>query len=214
MIALNIVVNAIDNAIQLPIKISLTITVCTMSGLFTGFIGGAITGAVGDLFGCLLGSYAPNPVILIGSTLLGLIPGLVFDIYKTLRTKINIVSGIVLVVISQVIVFVVASSIINNFGYWYFFTSKSLSFWEYVIKWIPFKAIPSGINLILSCGLMCAVVNVPFFKDYLYFDKTKNNIEQEIKYGNDNCANNNCGEVCQPCDENVSEENSQQCRGD
>lgn len=186
MVALNIVINTIDNAIQLPIKLSLTITVCTLSGVFCGFIGGAITGAVGDLFGCILGGYAPNFVILIGSTLLGFIPGIIFDVYKTVSSKeMGIVPGVILVIVSQLIIFVFVSSIINNFGYWYFFTSKKINFFDYIIKWMPFKAIASGVNLLLSCGLMCAVVKIPFFKEYLNFDKSKNEVEENIEDGNE-----------------------------
>lgn len=75
-VALNVVVGIFSPRLG-TLKITLTYTVCFLAGYFFGPIAGGLVGGLGDVIGCFVGGgYAPNPVILCASVLIGVIPGL------------------------------------------------------------------------------------------------------------------------------------------
>ena len=57
--------------------------VCTMiSGLWFGPVCGGMVGGLQDVIGCILSGYPPNPLILISSTLYGVLPPILFAVLK------------------------------------------------------------------------------------------------------------------------------------
>lgn len=67
----------IPNPFQNVIRISFENTPLIMSGILFGPAVGAITGLVADIVGCVMYGYAINPIVTIGATLVGFIPGVV-----------------------------------------------------------------------------------------------------------------------------------------
>lgn len=127
-VAINVVIGAVAPRIG-SLKITLSYTVCFLSGYFFGPVAGALTGGIGDLLGCLFGGYMPNPVILLGNVLVGLIPGLVSLIKMP---KLKKAEPYVHIVISYLIVFVVCTLFINTYGNYLLGLAKSNTYWVYM----------------------------------------------------------------------------------
>ena len=189
MIALNTVVNVYEVNFTPTLKFGLTITVTSLAGLLTGFIGGAITGFLGDLLGCFIQGYAPIPLLSVSSTLMGLIPGLAFDLYKYYtRKKVNIAWGCVIIGLCQLILFGLVTMLINPYAF-YLLNKKPGSFVAYAISIVfPFKLITSIGNLVTSISLFISITRIPFFDKYLDGYKTKNKVEQKIEGSNDSAS--------------------------
>ena len=77
LIALNVVLSRL---VSIPVGNTLRISVAQvpviLSGLWFGPLIGGLTGMLGDLIGSALNGYAPNPLITLSSTLVGIIPTL------------------------------------------------------------------------------------------------------------------------------------------
>ncbi len=127
-VAINVVVGAISPRIG-SLKVTLTYTVCFIAGYFFGPLAGGLTGGRGDILGTLLSGNAPNPIILLGNVLLGLIPGLISLIKIPKFKKATPYLGIA---ISYILVYVVCTLLINTYGLYLLGMGNSNSFWVYV----------------------------------------------------------------------------------
>lgn len=88
------------------------------AGALLGPLPGFITGILGDLIGCWIAPKGDiNPIILLASGLLGLIPGVVFTVFKKSKRK-----GIQLLaaIISLVLTFAICSTV-NTIGLYVFY---------------------------------------------------------------------------------------------
>lgn len=187
-IALCVAINSFEINLSPELKLSFTITVCTLAGLFTGFIGGAITGFLGDILGCLFTGLTPIPLLSLSNTLLGLIPGLAFDLYRLFAKKPSYIWGLSIVVSVQLILFGLVTLLINPYAIWSFYgigakATKTYTAWV-IARVFPVQLINSSMNLVLSCLLVVSVFKIPFFKEYLNFDKSKDQVEEQVESGN------------------------------
>lgn len=138
--------------------ISFTYIPCFISGAFFGPLAGFITGLFGDLLGVWIAPKGDlNPIILLSSSLLGLIPGIVFWIYKKIPIKnINIV---VPTVISLVLVFAICTNL-NTIGlYLFYFRGAGKTLEAVYILRMPKQLIIWSINLII-----CIIIVKPVAK--------------------------------------------------
>ena len=181
-IALCVAINSFEINLSNELKISFTITVCTLAGLFTGFIGGALTGFLGDLIGCMLTGLTPIPLLSVSNALLGLIPGLAFDLYRKFFGNITAIKGVIIILVCQLILFSTVTLFINTYAIWDFYgigakSTKSYMVWT-VARVFPVQMLNSLMNLAVSCVLFVSIIRVSFFKKYLNFDKTENKVEE------------------------------------
>lgn len=128
-VALNVVVGIFSPRLG-TLKITLTYTICFLGGYFFGPIAGGIIGGLGDVIGCFVGGgYAPNPIILCASVLVGVIPGLVsFINIKKLKKAMPYVS----IAISYAIVYVVCTLFINTYALYVMGLGKGQTFFAYM----------------------------------------------------------------------------------
>jgi len=181
-IALNVIVNFSAFEVTFAsFKVTISITVCFFAGLFTGFIGGALTGLLGDVLGFLImpPGFAFNPLLSLTSMFWGLVLGLVIDLYKYFAKKqISLPIGILLIVGSQITLFVFVSLGLNAVILWKSYYS-SLNFFTFLLVE---RLVPSLLNLlantVLCIVLFCAIYKVPSFKEYLYVYKVKDKIKE------------------------------------
>ena len=187
--ALTIVVNTFEINITQELKISLSITICTLAGYFTGFIGGALVGFLGDLLGCLITGLTPIPLLSVSNMLLGFLPGLAFDTYRRLSKKnLNAISLIFITILCQLVLFGLVTVLINNYAIWDFYkigqkSSKSYWVWS-MLRVFPIQLINSASNLVLSCILVVSLSKIPFFKEYLYTYKVKDEVKEQVEQDN------------------------------
>lgn len=129
LVALNVVVGIFSPRLG-TLKITLTYTMCFFAGYFFGPLAGGLVGGLGDVIGCLVGGgYAPNPVILCASVLVGVIPGLVSYI------KIKKFAGAmpyVNVVISYVLIYVICTLFINTYALYIMGLGNGRTFFAYL----------------------------------------------------------------------------------
>lgn len=149
-VALNVVVGIFSPRLG-TLKITLTYTVCFLAGYFFGPIAGGLVGGLGDVIGCFVGGgYAPNPVILCASVLIGVIPGL------TSYIKIKKLGGAkpyVNIAISYILVYVVCTLFINTYALYLMGLSKGQTFFAYMgvraVTQTPVTAINIGLTFLI-----------------------------------------------------------------
>ena len=145
-VALNVVVGIFSPRLG-TLKITLTYTVCFLAGYFFG----PLVGGLGDVIGCFVGGgYAPNPVILCASVLIGVIPGL------TSYIKIKKLGGAmpyVNIAISYILVYVVCTLFINTYALYLMGLSKGQTFFAYMgvraVTQTPVTAINVGLTFLI-----------------------------------------------------------------
>jgi hypothetical protein len=98
-------------------------------GNFYGAIAGAIVGGLGDLLGCLVAGWAPNPMLLVSSVLIGVIPGLVRYVNIVRLKK---AMPFFRIAISYALVFVICTLFINTYGLYVSGDVKGKTFWVYM----------------------------------------------------------------------------------
>ena len=144
--ALSIVVNAYSINITNDISISFTYLVSFISGVFLGPIAGFSVGCIGDIIGCIIAPKGPYAITLtISCGLMGVLPWLVFKLFKKLPKYLKIV-------ISFALVFLVCSVFINTSTWYVMYSSKS----EYFAYLISRNSVQIWIVLI-NCIIMCAL---------------------------------------------------------
>ena len=143
----------------------------------------------GDILGCLFTGLTPIPLLSVSNTLLGLIPGLAFDLYRLFAKKPTGLVGVFVIIGCHLTLFVLVTLLINPYAFWDFYgigakATKTYSAWV-IARVFPIQLINSVMNMVLSCLLFVAVIKISFFKEYLNFDKSKNKVEEYIEDGNE-----------------------------
>ena len=99
--------------------ISFSYIPCFISGAFFGPLAGFLTGMLGDLIGILIAPKGDfNPIIMLGSSFLGLIPGVVFFVARRISRK-NFNYALP-TIISFILVFLISTNI-NTLGLYLFY---------------------------------------------------------------------------------------------
>lgn len=161
-VAINVIIGAFSPRIG-SLKVTLTYTLCYLAGSFYGAIAGGIVAGLGDVIGSIIGGYVPNPIILVASILIGVIPGLVRYIKMK---KLGKCEPYVKIIISYLIVFAVCTLFINTYGLYVLGMAKSNSFWVYM----GIRA--STQSPIVAINLAFTVILYPIFlKIYSFADK-------------------------------------------
>lgn len=136
-------------------KLTFSYTINFLAGYFFGGVAGILVGGLGDLFGCLLAGYAPNPIVLVSSCLLGLVPALV--------RKIKL-PYIIHPVISFAICTVVCSSFLNTFGLMAY--SGGRNFWAYMAFRMSTQIVVIAVNLVITLILVPVIGRIPAVKNF------------------------------------------------
>lgn len=139
--AIAVAVNAISLDIPPVLKLSFTATAGFFAGGLFGPIGGFTVMFVGDLIGCLFSGYAPNPVIGLGTAMLGLIPGLVMT---HVRANLYLKAAL-----SFVLCFAVCTLGLNTLGL-YLMAARSVSYFSYMLARLPLQSIVMAVNAAVS----------------------------------------------------------------
>lgn len=158
LVALGIVTNtfALDTGSH---SITFNYCICFIAGHFFGPAVGAIVGGVGDIVGCFAKGYAPNPLILVGSVLIGLIPGLLQLLSHKIRIKQEWYAP-VWTVISFVFTFVIVTVFWNTFALWFSYARASRTYWVYMLARLPLQTLVWAVNLGLSLVLYPVISRV------------------------------------------------------
>jgi len=137
--------------------ISFTYIPAFIAGAFLGPFSGFTVGILGDLIGCLIAPKgALNPIILISSGLLGLIPGLVFLGGKKLNLSSK--SGMyILASISFALVYLLCITV-NSYGlYLFYFAAKGNTFLAVILLRLPKQSIIICVNYIIIMSIIIPV---------------------------------------------------------
>lgn len=148
-VAINVVIGAISPRLG-TIKLTLTYSVCFLAGYFFGGVAGGLVGGLGDLLGCLIGGQVPNPIILLASCLIGIIPGLVRLIYiKQLGKALPFFH----IVLNYLLCFTICTLFINTYALWLIGLGKGATFWAYMgvraASQTPIVAINLALTIVL-----------------------------------------------------------------
>ena len=146
--ALGIVANSVSINTGV-FSLSFSYTVCFLAGHFFGPLVGAIVGMVGDMVGCFVQGYSPNPLILLGSVLVGLLPGLIQLLSKVVRVPAKLYAPL-WIVLSYVAVYAVVTVFWNTFALWFSFARSSKSYWVYMAGRVPMQTVVWAINMALT----------------------------------------------------------------
>ena len=151
LVALGIVTNtfALDTGAH---SITFTYTICFIAGHFFGPLVGALVGGIGDIVGCFAKGYTPNPLILVGSILVGLLPGLIQLLSKKIRVKKELYPPL-WTVVSFAVTFVAVTVFWNTFALWFSYARATKTYWVYMLARLPLQTIVWAVNLGLSLVL-------------------------------------------------------------
>lgn len=142
------------------IKITISYLPNFLAGALLGPLPGFLCGFFGDLFGCFIFPQGEiNPVILFSSGLLGLIPGVVFWLFRGKDKKLKY--PVVAAVVSAVAVYLVCTNL-NTLAFYLFYIKgnpKYASFWAYYIYRTPKQTLVWAIN-----AFLCVVLYLPIRK--------------------------------------------------
>lgn len=142
-VALSVVANMFSVPLTGSNYLSFTYLVCFLAGIYLGFVPGLAVGFLGDLLGHLLMPYgAYNPFVALSSTLLGVIPALVWRIPKLKRAD--------KLLLATVACAIVCTAGLNTLGLWYFYAKTSKTFWVYLGGRVPFQLIMVAVNYVLT----------------------------------------------------------------
>ena len=158
LVALGIVTNtfALDTGTH---SITFTYTICFVAGHFFGPLVGAIVGGIGDLVGCLAKGYTPNPLILVGSILVGLLPGILQLLSRKIKVKKEVYAPL-WTAISFVLTFIVVTAFWNTFALWFTYARQSRTYWVYMAARLPLQTLVWAVNMGLSLVLYPIVSRV------------------------------------------------------
>lgn len=131
--AIAVAVNAISIDITPVFKLTFTYIVGFLSGCLFGPIGGFAVMFIGDAIGGLIAGFVPNPIIGVGTGLIGLIPGVIVPYIRC-----NFVARLIL---SFVLCALICTLGINAYGTFLFVASKYTSYWVYLVTRLPQLAV-------------------------------------------------------------------------
>ena len=139
--AIAVAVNAVSVDVTPVFKLTFTYTVGFLSGCLFGPVGGFAVMFLGDAVGGFIAGFVPNPIIGVGTGLLGLIPGAVVPYLKC--------SFVVRLILSFALCAVLCTMGINAYGTFLFVASKYTSYWAYLVTRLPQLAV-ALVNAFLS----------------------------------------------------------------
>lgn len=131
--AIAVAVNAISIDVLPTFKLTFTYTVGFLSGSLFGPIGGFAVMFIGDALGGFIAGFVPNPIIGIGTGLIGLIPGVIVPYVKC-----NIVVRLLL---SYILCALICTMGINAYGTFLFVSAKYASYWAFLATRLPQLAV-------------------------------------------------------------------------
>ena len=131
--AIAVAVNAISIDISPVFKLTFTYVVGFLSGSLFGPIGGFAVMFLGDAVGGFIAGFVPNPIIGIGTGLIGLIPGAIVPYIKC--------NFVVRLVLSFFLCALICTLGINAYGTYMFVASKYSSYWVYLATRLPQLAV-------------------------------------------------------------------------
>lgn len=171
LVALGIVTNtfALDTGTH---SITFTYCICFIAGHFFGPLVGAIVGGVGDVVGCFAKGYTPNPLILVGSILVGLLPGIIQLISRKVKVKPDMY-GPVWTVVSFVVTYIVVTVFWNTFALWFSYARATKTYWVYMLARLPLQTIVWAVNLGLTFVLYPVISRVLHVKPTSVVQKIK-----------------------------------------
>lgn len=139
--------------------ISFSYIPCFISGAFFGPLAGFLTGMLGDLLGILIAPKGDfNPLIMLGSSLLGLIPGIVFFVARRMTKKsFNYMAP---TIVSFILVFLIVTNI-NTIGlYLFYFRGAGKTLLAVYALRLPKQLIVWAINLVICIILVKPVAKL------------------------------------------------------
>ncbi len=170
--ALCVVVNTFSPAVG-PLKMTFSYTVCFVAGHFFGPVVGALVGVFGDAMGCLAKGYAPDPLLSVGSVLIGLLPGIVQYFSRLFRVKNRALYGVIWTIVTFVLVYVVVTVFWNTFALWFMYGKGSKTYWGYMAGRIGPQTAVWAVNLGLSLILYPVLSQVLHFRPTTIWDYVK-----------------------------------------
>ena len=178
LVALGIVTNtfALDTGAH---SITFTYTICFIAGHFFGPLVGALVGGIGDIVGCFAKGYTPNPLILVGSVLVGLLPGIIQLISKKLPVKKEVYPPL-WTVVSFVVTYVVVTVFWNTFALWFSYARATKTYWVYMLARLPMQTIVWAVNLGLSMILYPVLSRVLMVSPTSVLQKIKERKEPDV----------------------------------
>ncbi len=114
---------------------------CFLAGMYLGIIPAAAVGLVGDVIGFLINPTGPqfNPLVCLASTLLGVIPALIYKLPK--------INKVWKLLISLAVCLVVCTAGINTLALWLMYGAKNgKTFFAYLGTRLPFQMIMLAVN--------------------------------------------------------------------
>lgn len=131
--AIAVAVNAVSIDVLPTFKLTFTYTVGFLSGSLFGPIGGFAVMFIGDAIGGLISGFVPNPVIGVGTGLIGLIPGIIVPYVKC-----NFVLRLIL---CYILCSLFCTLGINSYGTFLIVGAKYSSYWAYLVTRFPQLAV-------------------------------------------------------------------------
>ncbi len=175
LVAINAVLNLFSVSLSIgTIKVSFTYIPCFVAGMFLGPFAGLLVGLLGDLIGLANGDGAVIPLILLGSTLIGLIPGIIFKFIKA--------NPMFKLALSLVCVFGICTMGINTAGIYYAFIKGRKAYEVFALGRLISQGPILGINSAVLFLLYYPLKRLVFKKDCQFVSKPKQiPINEEIK---------------------------------
>lgn len=146
--AVMVLVNAFSLDITVSFKISFTAAAAFLTGVMFGPVGGLTVCLVGDVLGCLIAGQVPNPLILLASGMLGLIPGIVMTHIKG--------NFYLKAVLSFALCLLICTAGINTAAIYFYYSSRSVSYISYMLSRLPMQSIVMLVNCVV--GIILAKV--------------------------------------------------------
>ena len=170
--ALCIVTNTF--AIETPlVSITFTYLICFMAGHFFGPLVGFTVGTIGDVVGCFARGYAPNPLIWVGSMMIGLLPGIVQFLFRLLPQKKTALLRALSIVVSYILVYVLITVFWNTYALWESYFKTKQSYWAFLSVRIPTQTLVWGINLAITFAIYPIITRALRFKPISIWDVIK-----------------------------------------
>ena len=142
------------------LKITVSYLPNFLAGALLGPLPGFLCGFFGDLFGCFLFPQGEiNPVILLSSGLLGLIPGVVFRLFRGKDKSVRY--PVVAAIVSVIAVFLICTNL-NTLAFYLFYIKgnpKYESFWAYYVYRTPKQVVIWAVN-----AFLCVLLYLPLKK--------------------------------------------------
>ena len=145
------------------LKLTFTYVPAFLAGALFGPFSGFLVGVIADVLGFFIGGQKgiPNPIITVTSGLLGLLPGVIFWIFKRFRGEnFNLIVPTVLSFLSVLLICTNLNTVANyiyNFG---FAKDRFNTFWAYAVYRTPGQAVVWAVNLIIGVIVITPVDNL------------------------------------------------------